>query len=206
MTTPRPDALLAEHPPEPGSAVSLVAPVRKCRRHEWYTEAATVVVNGEPIPPRTWCIRCGTHRDDTRSRLGKSSSRLGKDQERRIERVYGPRKVGEYGDAIDLLGRDFAWQSKATRSAMPAWLAAVDEPLERLPPAIVLVSARAMVPILGTRYPLVIQSWVRHGVPTRDRIWVRGEVWSALHGGAWRGWLVMSGEHFLRVHGSDAAA
>lgn len=143
--------------------------------------------------------------DDTRSRRGRSSARLGKDQERRIERVYGPRKVGEYGDAVDLLGRDFAWQSKATRGAMPLWLAAVDEPVLHEPPTIVVLSVVAMLPLLGGRHPLVIQSWVRHGVPTRDRIWVRGDHWAALHGGAWNAWIVMSGEHFLRVHGSDGA-
>lgn len=153
---------------------------------------------------RPRCIRCGAIRDDARSRRGRSSARLGKDQERRIERVYGPRKVGELGDAIDLLGRDFAWQSKASRSRIPDWMAAVHEPVAHNLPAMEAGAVAAMVPILGTRYPLVIRSWVRHGVPTIDRIWVRADHWRLLHGtGEVQGWTVMSGDHFLAIHGRD---
>lgn len=200
------DAALAAHPPRDEQAVSLVAPVVwRCKRHQWLVARTCDDPNCLLVhQPHIACWRCGAIRDVTRSRRGKSADRLGKDQERRIEREYGPRKVGEYGDAIDLLGRDFAWQSKATRSAMPAWLAAVDEPVLHESPVIVAASVTAMLPILGARYPLVIQSWVHHGVRTRDRIWVRAIDWCSLHGGAWQGWLVMSGECFLRVHGRDA--
>lgn len=194
------DDALAGTAPAPESARTVVRSNRPCGRHQWIQRA--LVDDGYGMFA---CLVCGTPKDDTRSRRGKSADRLGKDQERRIERVYGPRKVGEYGDAIDLLGRDFAWQSKATRTAMPLWLAAIDEPVLHEPPVIVVVSVSAMLPILGARYPLVIQSWVRHGTPTRDRIWVRGDHWRTLHGGAWNAWLVMSGECFLRIHGRDAA-
>ena len=149
--------------------------------------------------------------DPDRSRLGKSARRFGIEQERRIERVYGPRKVGEFGDAIDLIGRDFAWQSKATRAAPPAWLAAITTPVLRLPTSLVVGCALAMMPITGTRHPLVIQSFVRRdgpkGTQTRDWIWVYGAHWWALHAAdgdpAPVSWLVMSGAHFLAVHGRD---
>lgn len=195
------DAALAATSPATETARTVVSSDRPCRRHQWYR------VGGPPDEPWDdnvyYRCRCGAIRDDTRSRRGRSSRRLGGDQERRIERVYGPRKVGEYGDAIDLLGRDFAWQSKATRDPMPEWLRVIDEPVSHMPTSLVALSAAAMLPILGSRHPLVIQSWVRNGLPTRDRIWVRGEDWRALHGGAWNAWLVMSGEHFLAVHGRD---
>jgi len=196
------DTALAATSPAPETARSVVRSDRKCRPHQWGLWKATkegVVVQEEVI-----CLRCWTPKDPVRSRRGKSSRRLGADQERRIERVYGPRKVGEYGDAIDLLGRDFAWQSKATRDPMPRWLEAIDEPVLRLQTDIVRASVAAMLPILGSRYPLVIQSWVRNGTPTRDRIWVAGIHWQHLHGVAPdAGWLVMSGEHFLAIHGRD---
>jgi hypothetical protein len=179
------DRALALTTPEPVTSVSLV-PGRHV--HVW------------SVCP------CGAHRDLAAPRRGRSADRLGKDQERRIERVYGPRKIGEYGDSIDLLGRDFAWQSKATRSDPPEWLAAVDAPVLRHPTALVATAADAMRPILGTRMPLVIQSFVSHGRPTRDRIWVRAIDWWRMHGATKpheTAWIVMSGETFLEIHGTD---
>ena len=151
------------------------------------------------------CDRCGIAKDDVRSRRGTSARRLGGDQERRIERVYGPRKVGEHGDAIDLLGRDFAWQSKATRQPPAAWLSGVDSAgLRFAAPALVRESVAAMLPLLAHRLPLVIVSHVHQGRETRDWIWVRADDWHRLHGGGVReGWLVMSGDWFLAVNGRD---
>ena len=179
------DALLATTHPEPVTSVSLV-PGRHV--HSW-----------------TICP-CGAVRDTDAPRRGRSARRLGGDTERRLERVYGPRKVGEFGDAIDLLGRDFAWQSKATRDPMPAWLASVDEPTIAKPSAVVVRAAAAMDPIRGHRLPLVVQTFVaRKG--TTDRIWVRAVDWWRLHGGLGLSipdaWVVMSGPSFLAINGID---
>lgn len=177
------DEALAATEPEPVTAVSLV-PGRHA--HTW-----------------TVCA-CGALRDLAAPRRGKSADRLGKDNERRIERVYGPRKVGEFGDAVDLIGRDFVWQAKATRRDVPIWWAVVDLPEWRSPPSIVVACVAAMEPLRAHRAPLVIQSYVEHGRRTLDRIWVRAADWARLHGGDEAGgWRVMSGEAFLEVHGRD---
>lgn len=179
------DALLATTTPEPVTSVSLVS--------------------GRHVHVWTVCP-CGAQRDLDAPRRGRSAARLGKDQERRIERVYGPRKVGEFGDAIDLLGATFAWQSKATRDPMPAWMVAVDAPVARTPTALVRDAAAAMEPIRAHRLPLVIQPFIAR-TGTTDRIWVRAGDWWHLHGDpepshdGW--WVVMSGAAFLDLHGRD---
>lgn len=182
------DDALATTQPEPVTAVSLVT---RPHVHAW-----------------TVCT-CGAHLDLAAPRRGRSARRLGGDTERRLERVYGPRKVGEFGDAIDLIGRDFVWQSKATRrDDWPNWLMLVDGPVIRPAPALVIRCAAAMAPIANGKAPLVIQSLVRQGVPTEDRIWVRAIDWMHLHGGLTPdagSWLVMSGETFLAIHGRDEA-
>ncbi len=179
------DALLATTAPDPVTAVSLVP-----GRHQ-----------------HTWTVcTCGAQRDMEAPRRGRSARRLGGDTERRLAARYGAKKVGQFGDPIDLLGRIFAWQAKATRDAMPGWLAAVDQPVWHTPaPAIVVQSVAAMEPILAGRIPLVVQSFVRQGVPTEDRIWVRATDWRDLHGwtGPTFGWVVMSGDAFLDLNGMD---
>ena len=147
--------------------------------------------------------------DPVKARRGKSADRLGKDQERRIERVYGPRKVGEYGDAVDHLGRDFKWQAKATRKLPPKWLAAITEPtrIDGVPESI-RRPYEHMASIGGDRYPLVIRSYVRHGVPTRDWMFVSAWHWGTLHNfpaTTILGWVVIPGADFLEIHGPDAA-
>jgi len=186
------DALLAASPPVPEPARTMVEPTSRHRRHVYADGACTI------------CLR---PQDVALTRRGRSSSRLGKDQERRIQRVYGPTKVGQFGDAIDLVGRDFAWQSKSTRTAPPRWLETVDEPRGLCPPdRQTLALELAMRPILGPRSPLVIRSYVRQQ-DTREWIWVPAASWDAWHSGALPvtddAWLVMSGAHFLAVHGRD---
>lgn len=191
--------------PEPGPP-NLGAPaVRPCR-HRWHItriEGSTLYTSG--------CARCGipfTPEAAVRQRQGRRSDRLGKDQERRIERVYGPRKVGEFGDAIDLLGRDFKWQSKATRGDPPAWLARCDSWLgiHGVPPAMWRTAITAMDPLRQDLKPLLILSYVRHGVGTKDWIVLRQRDWDPLHGSTLpidAAWVVMTGAHFLDVHGRD---
>lgn len=148
--------------------------------------------------------------DPVRARRGKSSARLGKDQERRIERVYGPRKVGEYGDAVDHLGRDFKWQAKATRSLPPKWLARITAPTWRpMVPLSVLRPMAHMTGIGGTRRGLVIRSYVRHGVTTRDWLFMVAWDWWHLHGEPPEmempgGYVVIPGADFLEIHGQDS--
>jgi len=194
------DDLLGANPAAPESAVSVGVTPRRCRPHVW--------VHHESVEDGRWarCARCSQPQDPIRSRLGKSARRLGHDQERRIERVYGARKVGEFGDPIDLMGATWKWQSKATRRPVPAWMAAVDAPVPHRASATVLGASRAMLPLAPHLLPLVIVTHVeRKG--TRDWIWVRAADWLDLHGGDLDAvWLVMSGSWFLGVHGRDEEA
>jgi hypothetical protein len=181
----------------------------RCRRHEWVTcgpDYLPASPYGHPEDyGRDRCQFCLAFRDPAASRRGRSSDRLGKDQERRIERVYGPRKVGEFGDAVDHLGRDFKWQAKATRSLPPKWLANILMPTfrEQVPQSI-WRAAGHMKGIGGTRRPLVIRSYVRQGVATRDWLFVGSWDWLQLHGvGMTAGWIVLPGSDFLDLHGRD---
>jgi hypothetical protein len=130
-------------------------------------------IPGQPLSGQITCGRCGAVIDPFRARRGRSARRLGGDTERRIERVYGPRKIGERGDPVDHIGRVWRWQSKATRSLPPLWLAAIAEPrpLEKLP-------ASLEVPYWGMRghyaelLPVVIRSYVHVGTRTRDWLFV----------------------------------
>jgi hypothetical protein len=178
------------------------APRRRRHPHEWCRSCVELGVASHCI-----VAGCGIFADDPRIRRGRSSGRLGKDQERRIERVYGPRKVGEFGDAVDHLGRDFKWQSKATRSLPPKWLAAITAPTWRaMVPRSILDPMAHMAGIGTPRIPLVIRSYVRQGVATRDWIFVVERYWTNLHGGSYpMGYLVIPGADFLAIHGRDAA-
>lgn len=183
------DEALATTEPEPVTSVSLVP--------------------GRHVHTFDRCA-CGAVLDPTGTRRGRSSDRLGKDQERRIQKLYGPRKIGQFGDAIDLLGRVWKWQSKATRGQMSAWMRSVDRPIGHTAPAIVTDAEAAMRSLRPDLRPLVIQSFIAHGVPTIDRIWVRCEDWRGEHGYScglhpdecWQ-WMVMDGRWFLDVNGRD---
>jgi hypothetical protein len=183
---------------------------KPCRRHEWEW---TDWMDGDSrvLTYIEWCVNCHRHRDPAASRRGRSSDRLGKDQERRIERVYGPRKVGEYGDAVDHLGRDFKWQSKATRKPPPKWLAAITEPTWRaMLPKSILEPMAHMAGIGGSRRPLVIRSYVHVGVTTRDWLFVTAYAWAEFHSPGFPvghlspiGYYVIPGADFLAIHGCD---
>jgi len=192
----------------------------RCRQHTYrLLSIDRAAIRGDPDTFHLGgCVRCDKPYSPAASRRSKSSVRLGKDQERRIERVYGPRKVGEYGDAVDHLGRDFKWQAKATRSDPPKWLAAITEPTWRpIVPKSILDPMAHMSGIGGMRRPLVIRSYVHHGVATRDWLFVVGVDWFRLYGtgsirgfggfvipGGAFGYVVMPGSAFLDLHGPDA--
>lgn len=169
-----------------------------------------VIANLSAHRATTTCEHCGCwtgqrhERDCPKAKRARSSGRLGKDQERRIERVYGPTKVGEFGDAIDLLGNWWKWQSKATRAPVPLWariaawapIAAhrwITDPIDH------------MEALFRDLRPLLIRSWVRSGVPTVDLIIVRSTDWAELHGGpaAMSEYMAMTGGFFLDINGRD---
>lgn len=175
----------------PTTRANPAAPKPKCRRHIW-TDAT--------IPAS--CSRCNQPRDDARVRLGKSARRLGGDQERRIERIYGPRKVGEYGDPVDHLGRDWKWQSKATREAKPLWLSAVLLPTWReTVPAWVITALERMEPYHSELKPVVIRSYVRRGVRPEDYLFIRGYQWPMQQRAS--GYWVIPGTDWLDYLGTD---
>lgn len=84
------DALLAATEPEPVTSVSTATP-RRCKRHVWSNWS-------DSVSSPDSCLRCGTVKDEARSRRGRSSRRLGNDQERRAEKRYGWEKIGERGE------------------------------------------------------------------------------------------------------------
>lgn len=174
---------------------------RKCSRHDW--------VRGEqdrPGPDLTVCARCGHRKDLARMRRGKSSRRLGGDQERRIERVYGPTKIGERGDPVDHIGRVWRWQAKATRALPPRWLASINLPTPRDPPSSVADAWNRMSGLYGTRRSVVIRSYVSRGIRTRDWLFVGAEDAVAEFGAVipyFTGWWVIPGDWWLDHFGSD---
>ena len=111
--------------------------------------------------------RASGPKDPTRVRLGRSNARLGKDQERRSERVYGWEKIGERGQITDLRGRLFKVQQKAHRGHAPAtWrgiFAALDQTRDG-------------------RIAVLQLSYVRQGVGADDYLVIRGRDWLDLHG------------------------
>jgi hypothetical protein len=119
------------------------------------------------IEPTFRCTRCGHLRNETLTRRGRSSRRLGSDGERRSEKRYGWRKVGEFGGIDDLQGKLMIVQQKTTRAAPPAKWKGIFARLDE----------RA-----GGRVPAILLSFVRAGVDTEDFMLVRGRDWLALHG------------------------
>jgi hypothetical protein len=175
---------------------------RRRHRHVWDQIADTPRRESYP----ELACRCGVIRDRAKSRAGTSARRLGHDQERRIERVYGPRKVGEFGDAIDLLGRDFMWQSKATRGEVPLWARIVTDIMPIAPHRWITDPVKAMLALRQDKNPVLIRAWVSQGIPTIDRVIVYWGDWWRLHDELVAHpsqFVVMTGAHFLDVHGRD---
>jgi hypothetical protein len=156
------DAALAGTEPAVETARSVVSGKARVCKHRWQT----IKDVGRDM---TWaeCIRCGIVRDPVRSRRGKSSRRLGHDQERRAERVYGWEKIGERGEKTDLRGRMFKVQQKASR---------------RPPPALIRDTFAGLEATRDGRIPALLLSFIRPGVPTEDYILIRGADWLDLHG------------------------
>lgn len=153
------DEALAEHPATPETAVSTATP-RKCRRHQWEpTDRQTYTPEGAP---RTlWaCARCGSPKDETRSRRGKASRDYGNRAELKVARLYGGTKVGHHGGPVDVRGREFNTQVKTHR---------------RLPPA-EWRSVFAALEASTDRLPRLLLRFVHDGGPT-DYVVVPGKAW-----------------------------
>jgi hypothetical protein len=137
---------------------------RRCRRHEWEDRWQGLPDN--PVLVKG-CRRCPAIRDEARAKRGKSSRRLGHDGERRSEKRYGWRKVGEFGGITDLEGTLAIVQQKTSRREPPkAWMSIF----------------RALEARSGGRIPLVLLSFVHAGIDTEDLIVIRGRDWIQLHG------------------------
>lgn len=187
-------------------------PARAPRRciHRW--ERVIVGPSLEDAQRTTRCSRCGRVRDEAAYARGRSARRLGGDMERRIERVYGPTKIGERGDPVDHIGGVWRWQSKATRADPPVWLAAVAVPTYRQTlPAALRAAFDGMAGLYDPRTSVVVRSYVRPGVRTRDWLIIRpsaARAWFALY--TWRedvtpdsGWWVIPGDWWLDHYGRD---
>jgi len=149
---------------------------------------------------------CGKTRDHEAAKRSRSSVRMGKDNERRLAKRYGWLKVGQLGDAVDLLGDHVKVQSKATRAAVPDFLASshgiahVD-----VLPGYVMGPLQAMDGLYPDRIGIVVRSFVHAGRSTTDYIYIRANDWLALHGGEPRiGFYVMGGGYWLDVHGRES--
>lgn len=157
------DEALAANPAAIETAVS-TATVRKCGRHRfapvWHDDGVTATVIGHR------CMSCGKTQDPVASRRGRSSRRLGNDQERRAEKRYGWEKIGERGEKTDLRGRFAKVQQKATRRPAPALFRDTFAGLDATQDG---------------RIPLLLLTYVQPR-GTEDFIVMRGSDWLALHG------------------------
>lgn len=73
---------------------------RKCRRHEWAVNDAWD--GGAPSPPIHQCVRCNAVRDEARQRRGKTARQRGNGYEREVAAKLGGRRVGQFGDQVDV--------------------------------------------------------------------------------------------------------
>ena len=78
------------------TAPALVTEPKRCRRHDW------TGYNPFVDQPRWTCSRCGKPKDEARSRRGKTSRNRGNGFEREVAAKLGGRRVGMYGDKVDV--------------------------------------------------------------------------------------------------------
>jgi hypothetical protein len=166
-------------------------------RHRW------TVRDGREV-----CTVCYRVRDKTAEKRSRSAVRLGKDVERRLAKRFGWTKIGQLGDAVDLLGKTVKVQSKSTRDAAPGYFPGygikpladakwASEPIDK------------MDPLYPDLWPVLAKSFVSPGVPTATWLVVRAEDWDK-HYGRWSPpnpnrlpYYVMSGDYWLDVAGMD---
>jgi hypothetical protein len=152
------DQALAATSPEPVTSVTTATP-RRCARHGWRPSADTIGL--------VTCTRCGTVKDETRSRRGKSARNRGNSFERDLAKRLGGRRTGMFGGPDDVTVNDlFVIQAKVGKR-FPSWL---HDELVKLPRT-------------GGRIPLVVVGDAP-GPGSRRRVMVvvGMDDWTALHG------------------------
>lgn len=132
------------------------APPPKCKRHRW---------TDKTDPPS--CSRCGHPKDEARVRAGRNNRTRGGRHELAVSRLYGGRKVGPLGGPVDNIGTMFAVQVKTHHS---------------MPPKRLLDLFMAMDSGAGGRVTVVLDRYLRPGLPPIDLFTVRGPDWISLHG------------------------
>ena len=82
---------------------------RKCRRHQWpLLQAMCGVINcpivraDETAVDHEHCLRCGAVKSPERIRRGKASRNRGNAFEREVAAKLGGRRVGQFGDKVDV--------------------------------------------------------------------------------------------------------
>lgn len=73
---------------------------RKCRRHDWEWRKTEDL--GSSAILEIACRRCGRLKDVAKSRLGKNSRNRGNAFEREVAAKLGGRRVGQFGDSVDV--------------------------------------------------------------------------------------------------------
>lgn len=155
---------------------------------------------------REVCRVCDRVRNKDAEKRSRSAVRLGKDVERRLARRFGWTKIGQLGDAVDLLGKTVKVQSKATRDEPPAYFPSegivpvdaakwITEPMEK------------MGELYPTMMPVLAKSYVTQGKPTETWLVVYACDWESLYW-EWappnpRGlpFYLMTGQYWLDVAG-----
>lgn len=167
-------------------------------RHRW------AVRDGREV-----CTVCFRVRDKTAEKRSRSAVRLGKDTERRLAKRFGWTKVGQAGDAVDLLGKTVKVQSKSTRDHYPAYFPGygivplremdwITEPIEK------------MAPLYPSLNPVLAKSYVTRGKPTETWLVVSAEWWDETYGPRWsppnplgHPYYLISGDYWLDVAGLE---
>ena len=100
---------------------------RKCRRHVWVHKGGPGVV--PEWDGTTRCLRCDKVRDEAAVRRGRTSRNRGNAYEREVAAKLGGRRVGQYGDKVDVEVPGWLRVQTKNGTAYPAridgWLRAI---------------------------------------------------------------------------------
>ena len=146
------------------------APARKCRRHDWVL-SEWMGDDSRVMEWRESCLRCGRPKDAAVSRRSRNNRSRGNAVERRVAKLNGARRTGQFGGKDDVTGGLFAFQVKSRKGhAFPRWMS--DE-LDSLRPGI------------GSREPvLVVVEAFSERRPARALYIVDEATWLGLNGPA----------------------
>jgi hypothetical protein len=116
------DDQLADAPLAAPSLAGAGGIAAKCRRHEWVRQVVpmpsvtrtTAIVIPDEIPVGPWfCLRCGTVKDEARSRRGRNAAKRGKRIQHDRIVALGGRNLAGNNENLDGLGEMFAYESKS---------------------------------------------------------------------------------------------